>query len=252
MFNDLYGFGLLDADSLTEKARSWNLVPFQHICKSDKMVVNRSTNKSVTSSIKSNSCSATEYDEVNFLEHVEIEVAFSATKHGAVEMDLTSPSGTTSHMLTLRQHDTHSGDKTWRFMSVHFWGENPKGQWTMKMSTPVYSESGKLYNWQLILYGTKYNPAFGRQHEDKQRIEVATSTTGRRSRKSDTTKEKNGICQNTALCVIVIIVVILFGSIVIFAIRYLIIKQKNINKVKQETKLEHSKQTNISEECIRF
>ncbi|XP_021356172.1 furin-like protease kpc-1 [Mizuhopecten yessoensis] len=199
MYNDLFGFGLLDANALTDKAITWKLVPFQHKCVSDIMTVERSSNVSVTSFITSNNCNDTHiFHEVNFLEHVEIEVSFSATKHGAVELDLTSPSGTTSHMLTLRQRDVHRGAKTWRFMSVHFWGENPTGQWTLKMATPVYSQSGSLHKWNLILYGTKYNPAFGRQPDDEQIPKEST--------KSITTKEEDNFCdsENATTCGLVI------------------------------------------------
>merc|ERR1712141_340988 len=47
------------------------------------------------------------------------------------EIDVVSPSGTRSNVLSGRFQDDDSskGFNNWKFMSVHFWGENPKGTW---------------------------------------------------------------------------------------------------------------------------
>ena len=53
---------------------------------------------------------------------------------------LTSPSGTTSNLLTRRYRDiTSSGFEDWEFTSVHFWGENPSGNWTFSIYTSEHS-----------------------------------------------------------------------------------------------------------------
>lgn len=50
-------------------------------------------------------------------------------------IDLTSPQGTTSRLLARRPEDDATyGLDAWPFMSVEFWGENPQGEWTLKIA----------------------------------------------------------------------------------------------------------------------
>jgi proprotein convertase subtilisin/kexin type 1 len=47
-------------------------------------------------------------------------------------------SGTETTLLSEREQDTSAdGFKNWSFMSVHNWGENPKGLWTIKIMDTV-------------------------------------------------------------------------------------------------------------------
>lgn len=47
--------------------------------------------------------------------------------------------GTETTLLTEREQDKSiDGFKNWSFMSVHNWGENPKGLWTIKIMDNVY------------------------------------------------------------------------------------------------------------------
>jgi furin len=81
--------------------------------------------------------------EIKFIEHVVVEIRFSATQRGQVELFLTSPSGTTTTLLSVRPGDIpYSGPITWSYMSVHFWGEDPKGNWTLKMYIRDTSTAG--------------------------------------------------------------------------------------------------------------
>ena len=48
-------------------------------------------------------------------------------------------------------------------MSVHFWGETPKGEWKLEVTNmgqdgPSRRGQGLLRKWQLIFYGTEANP----------------------------------------------------------------------------------------------
>ena len=81
-------------------------------------------------------------------------------KRGDIKIELTSPQGTVSTMLPYRTYDfvNEEGYDSWPFMSVHHWGENPIGQWTVKLY--YNSPSGSLsYNGlDLTLYGTGETP----------------------------------------------------------------------------------------------
>ena len=55
-------------------------------------------------------------------------------------MELQSAQRTTSTLLSHRPMDTVSRNtelRGWRVKSLHFWGENPTGRWTLKMRNAV-------------------------------------------------------------------------------------------------------------------
>ena len=86
---------------------------------------------SISSEHTSDGCS----NDVRYLEHVQARVAFRATKRGAVEIFLTSPSGLESQLLTSRPNDGDSSYIDWTFMTVHHWGENATGDWRLRVQT---------------------------------------------------------------------------------------------------------------------
>ena len=57
----------------------------------------------------------------------------SHPKRGDIQVELVSPSGTKSILLPYRKYDFVNayGYYIWPFMSVHYWGENPQGTWTI-------------------------------------------------------------------------------------------------------------------------
>ena len=62
-----------------------------------------------------------------------------------IEITLVSPSGMTSPLLSLRLYDNAPGGRlSWTFKSVHFWGENPIGQWTLQFRSIFHSATGKI------------------------------------------------------------------------------------------------------------
>ena len=64
---------------------------------------------------------------------------------GQIEITLISPRGMTSPLLSLRIYDTEpDGRISWTFMSVHFWGENPIGRWTLQFRNEYHLATGKI------------------------------------------------------------------------------------------------------------
>ena len=78
-------------------------------------------------------------------------------RRGDIEIELTSPSGTRSVLLPYRDYDfvNEEGYDNWPFMSVHFWGENPNGTWTLKTTYRSGSGSFRVENVSMTLYGTE-------------------------------------------------------------------------------------------------
>ncbi|XP_035211477.1 neuroendocrine convertase 1-like isoform X2 [Stegodyphus dumicola] len=98
--------------------------------------------------------------EINYLEHVEVTLDIDYNHRGALDIYLFSPSGTVSMILSRRERDSSAiGFKNWTFLSVHFWGENPAGQWKVL----VRDLTGKNYKGsvnfvKIALHGTKQRP----------------------------------------------------------------------------------------------
>ena len=111
-----------------------------------------------------------EYTEDDFFDYhatvgndTEQLVAWLTDEHprrGDIQIELTSPMNTTSKLLPYRDFDfvNSQGYKDWPFMTVHNWGENPHGTWTLKI---MYKSSlGYVHvdGVELTLYGTSLTP----------------------------------------------------------------------------------------------
>ncbi|XP_032794407.2 neuroendocrine convertase 1 isoform X1 [Daphnia magna] len=169
-FNSRFGFGMMNAAKYVLAAMNWTSVPGKSICTtlSDSNLPVLFTNRewgAVT--FESDGCAGT-LNEVNYLEHVEVIVNIEYPVRGQLEIDLISPSGTRTQVLKPRSKDQSKlGFVNWPFMSVHTWGENPKGQWKL-IATDVSSQkpnllSGRIVNATLVLHGTSAMPEY-RKH----------------------------------------------------------------------------------------
>jgi len=86
--------------------------------------------------LQTDGCSLSASAVVRSLEHVQVLVTLGASQRGRVQLSLTSPSGTRQILLARRRADTSSqGLNNWALMTVHCWGEDPRGNWTLTVST---------------------------------------------------------------------------------------------------------------------
>ena len=75
-------------------------------------------------------------------------------------VELTSPQGTTSTLLPYRSNDRSASSFTnWPFMSVHYWGEDPRGQWMLTVWFRGSTGSAVVSNPTVTFYGTAETPA---------------------------------------------------------------------------------------------
>ena len=71
---------------------------------------------------------------IRFLEHVQVNMDLTFPGRGHLEMNSKSPSGTKSQLLYPRFFDSFSSRKNltnWNVTSLHYWGENPTGDWNI-------------------------------------------------------------------------------------------------------------------------
>lgn len=84
--------------------------------------------------------------KINYLEHVVVILHARFDRRGYLEGFLTSPSGTTSQILPYRANDVIATDfNEWPILSMHFWGEDPQGDWRLRLQSryPNYKFSGE-------------------------------------------------------------------------------------------------------------
>ncbi|EDO38851.1 predicted protein [Nematostella vectensis] len=135
-FNHKFGFGRLDADAMVKRAKTWKSVAPQRICHGPSSSTQQEipTGGTLSITIDTIACSGTD-KMLTKLEHVTLTVSFQHRRRGDVSIDLFSPSGTRNEMLSTRRYDdSKNGLHDWTFMTVHNWGENPKGEWVMNVT----------------------------------------------------------------------------------------------------------------------
>ncbi|KAM8895396.1 proprotein convertase subtilisin/kexin type 6 isoform 2-T2 [Spinachia spinachia] len=202
----LYGFGLVDAEALVLEAIKWRTVPPQHTCSLVPVRRNRyiHAGQSLNCSISTSGCSEEPEQHVDYLEHVVVKVLIAHPRRGDMEINLISPSGTTSQLLAQRLFDSsNEGFRNWEFMTVHFWGERSQGLWTLEIiDSPSKLRDpevlGNLKEWKLILYGTSQNPyeALSAQLSPSRMLEVTAPAETLEEPELKEEDEYNGPCHS--------------------------------------------------------
>ena len=150
LFNHSYGFGRVHAVNAVTTAATWtNVAPWAMLSGS------RSTPENIPDNNATGISQIAPVFSVNdfSVEHVELRVNITHTFRGDLVITLQSPSGTRSVLTSLH---TDFGDDydNWLFTSVAHWGENPVGDWTLKVSDEKNLDVGTLNYWSLRIYGT--------------------------------------------------------------------------------------------------
>lgn len=162
--NSRFGFGLLDARELVIEAKNWKTVPEKTVCENlptDFNPVDIQSGKPIKVEIETTGCYG-QTNQINYLEHVQLFVTIEYTRRGDLHVNLTSPSGLETMLLSERPSDgSKDGFINWSFMSVHSWGENPKGKWSIKILDRTGKQNhGRLVNFKLVLHGTSKKPNY--------------------------------------------------------------------------------------------
>ncbi|KAL1117733.1 hypothetical protein AAG570_004048 [Ranatra chinensis] len=160
-----FGYGLMDGGAMVTLAEQWTTVPPQHICKNQEVIEERAIDPTFGSVLSvaadAGGCTGT-INEVRYIEHVQCKISLRFFPRGNLRLVLSSPQGTRSTLLMERPRDVVSSNfDDWPFLSVHYWGENPVGRWTLQVvnaGNRHVNQPGILRKWQLIFYGTSTNP----------------------------------------------------------------------------------------------
>ncbi|XP_075681375.1 furin-like protease 1 isoform X3 [Dermatophagoides pteronyssinus] len=157
-----FGYGLINASAMVDYAREWVPVPEQTKCVFNGKVNELLKAKNTLSYALNVTCNGLAY-----MEHVQVVVDLTTPKRGDIEIEIRSPAGTRSTLLTKRPKDNSVlGFSNWPFMTVHFWGESPNGQWTLYINSTGRHNNTLLHGWRLIMHGTREYP-FGQSYYPK-------------------------------------------------------------------------------------
>ncbi|XP_068754150.1 neuroendocrine convertase 1-like isoform X2 [Montipora capricornis] len=158
----------MDARAMVDAALNWVTVPEKFNCSikpqdSQRFLRLTSSQESAEMTIDLSDWDKNCAYKINHLEHVELYVNLTYTRRGDLLIKLISPQGTVSNLTHYRLSDSFFNftDLDWVLMTLHHWGENPVGQWKLRLVNSKHGEhvnEGKLFDWSLTLHGTASHP----------------------------------------------------------------------------------------------
>ena len=159
-FNHEYGFGVVDAKAAVDLARNWtNLPPLK-----SGEVASGSLNAripDISSPGNPTTVTRTLYlnTDIEFTEFVEIKVSFQHSSFRDLKIELESPSGAVSKLVD--PYETSSPIPLYgefRFGSAKHLGEDPNGQWKLRITDHISGVTGYMNSWTIKVYGHELTP----------------------------------------------------------------------------------------------
>ena len=97
-----------------------------------------------------------------YIEHLVVTMTLepNGSGRGNLAANITSPNNTVSTLLFTRPYDyvTVQGYHDWPFLSVLHWGEDPTGNWTIRVYWNAVSGNGSVSNVSVTIYGVSEIP----------------------------------------------------------------------------------------------
>ncbi|KAL2820238.1 peptidase S8/S53 domain-containing protein, partial [Aspergillus cavernicola] len=156
-FSHDWGFGKIDAYTLVQKAKTWDMVKPQAWYHSPWLRVQHEVPQGDKGLAASYQVSEKTIKDANIerLEHVTVTMNVNHTRRGDLSVELRSPEGVISHLSTARKNDDAPlGYVDWTFMTVAHWGESGVGTWTVIVKdTNVNDDVGQFLDWRLNFWG---------------------------------------------------------------------------------------------------
>lgn len=155
LFNHLFGYGVMDAGSLVDASLGWKKMPERKSYEAGELTGEwntRTGDAPIELEIDTKACGS-----INYIEHVQAFISIQSTRRGDITINMTSPMDTESLLLQRRPRDDdrQTGLRDWPFVSVQYWGENPKGKWKLTVALKgINREIAKMTKWKLVIFGT--------------------------------------------------------------------------------------------------
>ena len=161
-FNPNYGFGLIDAAAAVALAQDWVNLPPMETARIQGERVDLPDMASVEQVV-----TVVDDGETTplFIEHVEVRLEIRHQAIRDLSIELVSPGGIVSKLLWPDAGVPKQGVDFARYSmgSTRFMGQNPAGEWTLRVADHIENRSGTIYSWSLIVRGHRppNSPATG-------------------------------------------------------------------------------------------
>ena len=163
-FNHEYGFGVVDAGAAVALAKEWSNIPplesSTEVSSQPGLQVPDAPDNGDPTTVTSTLALDT---SIGFTEFVEVTVAFRHNSFRDLEIELVSPSGAVSRLA--EDFDTYSDSLgfvpmygAFRLGSARHLGEDPNGEWQLRVTDRVHVASGTLDAWRITVYGHDRTP----------------------------------------------------------------------------------------------
>ncbi len=172
--NPKYGFGVVDAEAAAELAKSWKGVgEMRTITASSDNELTIPDGEGEADGVLVSRLMIPDLEEI-FTEFVEVELVFSHDRLQDLDIKITSPSGTVSELVREVAGESVRGSsdeekncvsyqrRTHRFGSAKHLGEDPSGEWVLKISDTASGDEEDekntftLHSWSIKVYGHFY------------------------------------------------------------------------------------------------
>ena len=163
-FNHEYGFGVVDAGAAVDMAKGWTSAP---PLQSSSVMSGRISQAIPDAPQVGNPTTITRTlaldSPIGFTEFVEVKVDFAHFSFRDLEIELVSPSGAASRLV--ESFDTRANELGlirlhggFRFGSARHLGEDPNGEWQLRVTDRIPVIGGTLRSWSLKVYGHEATP----------------------------------------------------------------------------------------------
>ncbi len=177
-YNPKYGFGVVDAEAAAELAGSWKGVGEMRTVTafSDNEITipyGEGNGEGEADGVLVSRLMIPDVEEI-FTEFVEVELVLSCDCLQDLNIKLTSPSGTVSELVREFSGEEEDADisylrRTHRFGSARHLGEDPAGEWNLKISDTASGDEEDtentvtLHSWSIKVYGHVFLQDFGKE-----------------------------------------------------------------------------------------
>lgn len=158
-FNHEYGFGVVDAKAAVDLAKEWtNVPPLLSSSVTSGSLIKEIPDAPLVGDPITIAHRLTLGTGIEFIEFAEVVVSFQHRSFRDLDIELVSPSGVVSKLS--ESYDTYPIvlDGEFRFGSARHLGEDPSGEWELRVTDRVQAVGGTLDSWTVTVYGHGHTP----------------------------------------------------------------------------------------------
>ncbi|MCM2349717.1 MAG: S8 family serine peptidase [Bacteriovoracaceae bacterium] len=158
-FHNWFGFGLVDTEAAINLAKNNSIDLYNEKytdTPTDPFYKSGNINLSIPDNSATGRSSTISVEKHNLvIEHVQIKININHTYSSDLGIELTSPSGTTSKLMSINSGLIGGNLTDLTLGSNAFYGEKTSGTWTLKVIDGFAGDTGTIVNWGLSIVGNK-------------------------------------------------------------------------------------------------